>query len=201
MQIQIERTGQRTRFITFGSPITNHSPVSVPFSSPAWCQRISSSLSWWRTAVPCKFRSAWKCLNSGNQSLGSNWGSLGSFGLGDAWPVNNKKRNGIQFWIMNWIEKNERKEQNVNKIEKRNSYPCLFLLWGVLVTFVNLQFLVINFPEQAVQFLLVAPISVEHERDDAQDQKHSASDCCCYFTGIAWKCGETDLCVCYVFRP
>lgn len=52
---------------------------------------------------------------------------------------------------------------------------------------VDLDVLVVDFPQQAVQFLFVFPVPVEHQRDDGQDQQQRARHDRQYFRRVRYK--------------
>lgn len=54
-----------------------------------------------------------------------------------------------------------------------------------LAGLVHLNLLVVNFPQQAVKFLLVSPISVQHQRDYRENKQHNAGNPCRNFSRVA----------------
>lgn len=55
----------------------------------------------------------------------------------------------------------------------------------ILVGFVHFNLAEVHLPQQAVQFLFVAPVPVEHERHDAQQQQGTASNARRYLARVA----------------
>lgn len=64
----------------------------------------------------------------------------------------------------------------------------LFLVGGrIFVGFVHLNFAKVHLPQQTVQLLFVAPVAVQHQRHDAQQQQSTASDARRNFARVAYR--------------
>lgn len=77
------------------------------------------------------------------------------------------------------------RQRNLARSYQRMSRSCLFLC-GIFIVFMHLNVFEVNFPQQAVKFLLVPVVSIQHQRDYRENKKNEARNTERNFSCIAY---------------